>query len=126
MRAGQTARMENLIAHLFLARELAHRAHLRSRSYAEHVALNEFYDAIVNNADTIAEKWQGRTGQLLAIPLLSGDIEAPILDVLKAHVEWIGSQRYIAAPASDTPIQNLIDEAVETYLETIYKLTFLK
>ena len=118
--------MENLIAHLFLARELAHRAHLRSRSYAEHVALGEFYGAIVDHADTITEAWQGRTGELLSIPLLSGSIDQPILDVLKAHVDWIASARYVAAPRDDTPIQNLIDGAVEAYLSTIYKLTFLK
>lgn len=118
--------MENLIAHLFLARELAHRAHLRTRSYAEHMALGSFYDAIVDHADAITEAWQGQTGELLSIPMLSGSIDQPILDVLKAHVEWIASQRYVAAPIDNTPIQNLIDAAVETYLSTIYKLTFLK
>lgn len=118
--------MENLIAHLFLARELAHRAHLRTSSYSEHMALGDFYDAIVGKADAIAEAWQGLTGQLLAIPMLSGDVNQPILEVLKAHVEWIASQRYVAAPLTETAIQNLIDEAVEAYLSTIYKLTFLK
>lgn len=118
--------MDSLIAHLFLARELAHRAHLRTRSYAEHVALASFYDAIIGHADTIAEAWQGKTGELLSIPMLPGDPEADILATLKNHVEWIGSARYVAASREDTPIQNLIDAAVETYLSTIYKLTFLK
>lgn len=118
--------MENLIAHLFLARELAHRAHLRTRSYAEHMALGDFYAAIVDHADAITEAWQGKTGELLTIPLLSGDPEADILETLKNHVEWIASARYVAAPREDTPIQNLIDAAVEVYLSTIYKLTFLK
>jgi len=118
--------MDNLIAHLFLARELAHRAHLASRSYSEHMALGAFYDAIIDHADAIAEAWQGRTLELLKIPMLSGDPEADILETLKQHVEWIGSARYIAAPREDTAIQNLIDAAVETYLSTIYKLTFLK
>lgn len=120
--------MENLIAHLFLARELAHRAHLKATgpgSYAAHMALGDFYNAIVDNADSIAEAWQGRSGQLLDIPMLAGDTSAPILTVLQAHVDWIASQRYIAAPKDDTPIQNLIDTAVETYLTAIYKLTFL-
>jgi hypothetical protein len=118
--------MENLIAHLFLARELAHRAHLRTRSYAEHIALGDFYASIVDHADAIAEAWQGKTGELLTIPFLSGDPEAEILETLKKHVEWIAVARYVAAPRDDTPIQNLIDGAVEAYLSTIYKIQFLK
>lgn len=118
--------MENLIAHLFLARELAHRAHLRSQSYSEHVALNDFYDEIVESADAIAEAWQGQTGTLISIPMLTGDQSIPIIDVLRSHVDWIGSQRYLAAPRENSPIQNLIDAAMEVYLKTIYKLQFLR
>lgn len=114
--------MEDLIAHLFLARELAHRAHLRTRSYAQHMALGAFYDAIVDAADTLAEAYQGRFGLMGTIPVLTGDPEAPILDALKAHVDWIASQRYRAVAMEDTAIQNLIDEAVAVYLSAIYKL----
>ena len=43
------------IALLFLARDLAHRAHLRTRSYAEHMALGAFYEGIIPLADEFAE-----------------------------------------------------------------------
>ena len=59
----------NLIALLFLARDLTHRAHLKTNSYAQHVALNEFYDAIVGFADTFAETYQGMKGIIANIPL---------------------------------------------------------
>lgn len=117
--------MEELLAHLFLARELTHRAHLATRSYASHMALGDFYDDIDDAADAIAEAYQGRFGLLGQIPILTADQGAPILDVLKRHVEWIASQRYIAVAESETPIQNLIDEAVAVYLRAIYKLEFL-
>ncbi len=51
-----------LIALLFFARDVTHREHLKTTSYAQHVALNEFYEAIVGNADSIAEAYQGRNG----------------------------------------------------------------
>ncbi|MBF9235581.1 DUF5856 family protein [Microvirga alba] len=117
--------MENLIAHLFLARELAHRAHLQTRSFAQHVALGDFYGAIGDRADAIAEAYQGRFGVLLSVPMLTGNPDAPIIDTLRAHVEWISSQRYVAVSRDETAIQNLIDEAVGAYLSTIYKLQFL-
>jgi hypothetical protein len=121
--------MNNLIAHLFLARELTHRAHLAATgdgSFASHMALGEFYPAIGDLADTLTETWQGYTGELLTIPMLYGDVTAPILDVLKAHRDWIGLQRYVAAPPDNSMIQNIIDEIVQQYSHTIYKLTFLK
>lgn len=121
--------MNNLIAHLFLARELTHRAHLRATgdgSFAAHMALGEFYPAIGDFADTLTETWQGYTGALLEIPMLYGDTSTPILEILTAHREWIASQRYVAAPAENTMIQNIIDEVVQQYSHTIYKLTFLK
>lgn len=118
--------METLIAHLFLARELAHRAHLKARTYSVHMALGDFYNAIGEHADSITEAYQGRFGVLLDIPILTGNQDSPILETLRAHVEWLGSQRYIAVAREETAIQNMIDEAVGAYLSTIYKLTFLQ
>ena len=60
--------METLIAHLFLARELAHRAHLKATgpgSDAAHRALRDFYDEIVEKADAIAEAY-GKTKGILS------------------------------------------------------------
>lgn len=116
--------MGELIALLFLARELAHREHLRTRSYAAHVALDGFYHEIVEKADAIAEAWQGEKG-LLDIPMLDNNAKGDIVKILQGHVAWIKDNRYEVAPKDDTPIQNLIDEAVETYLSTLYKLRFL-
>ena len=43
--------MEKTIAMLFLSRDLAHAAHLRTDSLAEHQALGTFYSSIVDLAD---------------------------------------------------------------------------
>jgi hypothetical protein len=117
--------MENLIATLFLARELAHREHLRTRSYAQHMALGEFYDEIVEHADAIAEAWQGRFGLMTDIPMLVNTVQGDIVAVLQSHVDWIAANRYSACPREEMAIQNLIDEAVGTYLSALYKLRFL-
>lgn len=111
-----------LIAILFLSREVAHREHLNTKSFAQHMALGSFYDDIIDNADAIAEAYQGRHGLIGKIPMLTEDINGDIADVLEKHLGMIEKLRYTAVEKSDTAIQNLIDTAVETYLSTLYKL----
>ena len=56
---------------LFLARDIAHRIHLKTLSFAEHKTLNEFYEAIVPLADDFAQQYQGRYAIRLDIPYRS-------------------------------------------------------
>ncbi len=118
-----------LVGTLFVAREYAHRAHLSitgTGSYAKHVALGEFYTAIIESADSITEACQGRYDSIIEIPYLpmpTGDDCADVLEKLMDDVEKI---RYDAVDKKDTPIQNLIDEAVGIFLSTLYKLRKLK
>ena len=55
--------MEKLISLLFLARDLAHREHLRTDSFSAHMALNEFYNEIIERADAIAEAIDARSAE---------------------------------------------------------------
>jgi hypothetical protein len=118
-----------LVATMFLSREMAHRAHLAATgvgSFSKHMALGEFYPAIIEIADSITEAYQGRHS-LIEIPYL----EAPedynkIIEILEKHLEDIEGLRYAAVDKKDTPIQNLIDEAVGIYLSALYKLKNLE
>ena len=118
--------MEKLISLLFLARDIAHREHLRTDSFAQHMALGEFYGEIIDNADAIAEAYMGSYGVLKDFPIQASLSSTPIIKELERHVTWIDENRYKACDKDDTPIQNLIDAAVETYLSTLYKLKRLK
>jgi len=116
-----------LLAIMFLSRDMAHRAHWKTKSYSQHVALGSFYDEIVDNADAIAEAYQGRYYVINDIPILTDDGEkTEIADVLESHMEDIEKLRYMACDKEDSPLQNLIDAAIETYLSTLYKLRNLK
>lgn len=114
------------VALLFLARDIAHRVHLKTRSFSEHKALNEFYDEIVGHADDFAEAYQGCYEELLNIPLLTNEYKGSIIEVLKKQRDWIETNRAAICPRDKTALQNIIDEAVALYDKTIYKLTFLK
>lgn len=57
---------------LFAARDKAHMLHLATKSFAEHKALNELYDALLDHADKMAESYQGKHGIVdLCIPAAS-------------------------------------------------------
>jgi hypothetical protein len=118
-----------LVATMFLSREMAHRAHLAvtgTGSFAKHSALGEFYPAIIEIADSITEAYQGRHS-LIEIPYLDApDDYTDIINILELHLEDIEEMRYNAVDKKDSAIQNLIDEAVGTYLSALYKLKNLK
>lgn len=117
-----------LVGTMFLAREYAHRAHLRVTgpgSFAAHSALGEFYEAIIDNADSITEAYQGRHG-IIEIPYLPMPKQEDYVAVLETLLDDIEKLRYDAVDKKDTAIQNLIDTAVETFLSTLYKLKNLR
>ena len=114
-----------LIGTLFLARDLAHIEHLRTRSYAQHMALDGFYNGIIDLADSLTETYQGRYRKLISIQLSANKGEADIANLLDAQREWIHSYRYEAIPKEETALQNIIDEIEALYMSTVYKLTFL-
>ena len=111
---------------LFLARDVAHRAHLKTRSFSQHSALGEFYNEVIDLADSFAEACQGRYNELLDIPLLDNDYEGEIASVLKQQLDWIQKNREKVCSRKETALQNIIDEVEALYYSTLYKLNFLE
>ena len=114
---------------LFLARDVAHSVHLNVKgigSFAKHMALNEFYDNIVDLADKFAEAYQGRHGLIGPIVLMSAKKTGNIVDFIKGSLKDIEDARYEVCDKSDTALQNIIDEIVGQYLSTLYKLQNLQ
>jgi hypothetical protein len=110
---------------LFLARDVAHSVHLNTRSFSKHMALNEFYDNIVDLADKFAEAYQGRHGLIGPITLQGAKKTVNIMEFLQDSLSEVESARYKVCEKTDTAIQNIIDEIVGQYLSTLYKLKFL-
>jgi hypothetical protein len=110
---------------LFLARDVAHSVHLNTRSYSKHVALNIFYERIIGVADDFAEAYQGRNGLIGPITLNSAKKTANIIEFLQDSLAQIEAARYEVCDESDSTLQQLIDNIIEVYLRTLYKLKFL-
>ncbi len=115
--------LEELVARVFYARNVAHFEHWRSEGvggYARHKALGKFYEDVISALDTLVEAYQG------AFELI-GPIKAPktkandILLILTEDAAWI-EKNHEAICKGNRAVANLIDGVTGVYLSTIYKL----
>lgn len=115
-----------LVARCFQARTDAHIAHLMTRSYAEHKALDEFYSGVVDLADSFAEAATGRYG-ILDFPQImprhkDSTYDKPVT-IPKGLRTWLDANREKCT--DDSELQNMIDEIIALCSSTVYKLDFL-
>jgi RNA binding exosome subunit len=113
---------EEFVSMALLGRDLAHLAHWKTKSYAEHKALNEFYDGVLELIDTFVEQYQGYYGKRMAIELKAKQSD-DIREVLEQQCEWIEMYRYQVCEREDSAMQNTIDEILRMYQTTAYLLT---
>lgn len=114
-----------LVGQCFAARTAMHVAHLQSTSFAEHVALGDFYDEIASIADGFIESYMGITGQMVSIPMFTPSSYASPTGFLCSLQEWLTQNRSEAAEGH-TELENIIDEALGLVDRTCYKLKFLR
>jgi hypothetical protein len=110
---------------LFLGRDVAHSVHLNTRSFSKHKALQKFYELIIEAADDFAEAYQGRHGLIGPITLMSSKKTTNIIEFLESQLAEIEANRYEVVDKTDMALQQLIDNIIEVYLRTLYKLRFL-
>jgi hypothetical protein len=88
------------------------------------MALNTFYDEIIDLADSLAESWMGRNlTKIGEIPVITAPKGEPLV-VIKRLLEVVRDTRDFCA--DDTMLSNIIDEIEQLFTSTIYKLRFLK
>lgn len=118
--------MEEIISILFHSRTQAHVFHLGTDSYAQHVALQKYYDGIVALADGLAEAWQGKYGKI-QFKAVNGIEQYNGLESVIAYFEKI--LKIIEEKRKgikESYIQNLIDGLEELIYSTLYLLKELK
>lgn len=116
--------IEQLVPKVFAARNAAHLAHWSTGSYAQHVALGDFYGGVVDLLDKLVEAYQGNFGKI-KVEELEDDEQGEVLAMLDRDVVWISDNR--TQIANGVPaLENIVDELTGLYLSTIYKLRNLK
>lgn len=118
--------IEQLVSRVFYTRDAAHLAHWRTKSFAQHEALGEFYGTIVGDLDAIVEAFQGCFDLIAKVPPRPGPREVDdMVQHLMEEVEWIDENRERISK-DFSAIENLVDTLSATYLSALYKLRNLK
>lgn len=112
------------ISTLLASAPQAHIYHLTTGSYAGHKALNEYYDGIVDLADSLAESIQGKVGILTGYSCTVSFNETDPIKFLSGLLAYVKTTR--KSVLQDTYIQNQIDGVEELLYSTLYKLKQLK
>ena len=115
-----------MVCNILHSRNQAHVFHLQTQSFAEHKALNDYYDGVVALFDGIVESYQGKYGIIKNYKTFK--IEQyrngkktisyfeRLLDIIEENRDSV----------DDSYLQNQIDTVQELINSTIYKLRFLK
>jgi hypothetical protein len=108
---------------LFHSATVTHFMHLQTKSFAQHMALGEYYDAIVELADKWAEAYQGCYDIITGYPKDFHLATEPVkyLTQIKDFVDDIRKDL-----PSESQLQNIVDEIADQIDSTLYKLRFLK
>lgn len=112
-----------MIVRLFHARTAAHIAHFQTNSYAQHKALNDFYDAIVGVTDEWVECYQGLFGIIGEYPTIAVPQGKPA-DWIDSLRQWLKKNRD-ACCQGETLLENLHDNIQAVCAQTVYKLRCL-
>jgi hypothetical protein len=108
---------------LFQARDFAHKAHLETKSYAQHKALGSYYDDILGLTDSLVESYFGKYGiQKIEIGQVKPQDVVEYFEDLANFIE----QAHASVNKKDTWVQNQLDEVLATTYSLLYKLKNLK
>ena len=123
--------VSKFISKLLESREMAQVYHWTVKgdmgSHAAHLALQTYYEEVIEFIDDIVEIYQGQYGLIEGYDIIdtTDSKSKDRLDYFKEAVEFVKSER-TCIKAEDTHIHNIIDEVIALQYKTIYKLTYNK
>ena len=101
----------------------AHLLHLQTKSYAEHKALQGYYDKLPDAIDSLIEQYQGAYQKIIEYPNMYEPPKADALQEITSIRDFIVANR--AVVGDYTSLQNEVDALLSIVESTMYKLTFL-
>lgn len=112
-----------LVARCFAVRTASHLSHLASRSYSEHMALQTFYEEILEATDEFAEVYMGVFGHISSWPAVKPPTgkAAAYISALADWLEEYGPE----CAEKNSALQSLIDVISTSCAQALYRLRFL-
>lgn len=114
--------LTELVMDLLHSAIVTHIMHWQTTSYAQHVALGEFYQAIPDLVDAVVEAYQGKNNVILSkfpTEMESYEDMTPL-----NYMEYLNQELYESRGlfGDDSEIQNLVDAIADLIDSTMYKL----
>lgn len=107
---------------LMNSRTQAHAFHLMTNSFAQHKALQAYYEGIVPLLDAWAEAYMGKYGRLRRVSVNKRFMKDP--SKAKAYFKSLLTRvRAVRLPRGDTYLKNIQDEITALIRSTIYMLS---
>lgn len=122
---NNTSDYVEMISLLLHSRNQVHILHLQTKSYAEHKALNEYYDEIVDLVDGLVESYQGKYDILKGYKSYDIQEYKSTESTIKYLKDLCDKVTKLRKCCDDSYIQNQIDNVCELINSTLYKLRFL-
>lgn len=115
---------------LFESREKSHIFHLQAKgsesSLVTHLALETYYDDIVDLIDDLIEIYQGQYGIVEGYEILAkGETPNDVIEYFEELALIITKDKNCISN-EDTHLHSIIDDIVSLIYKTLYKLKFLK
>ena len=107
---------------LMNSRTQAHAFHLMTNSFAQHKALQAYYEGIVPLLDAWAEAYMGKYGRLRRVSVNKRFMKDP--SKAKAYFKSLLTRvRAVRLPRGDAYLKNIQDEITALIRSTIYMLS---
>jgi hypothetical protein len=106
---------------LMNSREQAHAFHLTTNSYAQHKALQNYYEGIVPLLDSWAEAYMGKYGRLKRVTVNKRYMSDP--KKARAYFKSLITRIRLVKLPKDSYLKNIQDEIVALIRSTMYMLT---
>jgi hypothetical protein len=106
---------------MFHARNAAHIAHWKTKSYAEHKALGHYYEDVIEKLDDLIEAYQGTFGIIGSV----AEQEKNVSKMIHDDIIWLNENRGKVAQGVPA-LENIVDELTGMHMRTLYKLENLR
>jgi len=116
----------SLVSLLLDSQRQIHIFHLQTKSFAEHKALQDYYDAIGDIVDSLVESYQGKYGIITGWKSFQSQDYQSTEQVINYFKTISNEIKSVYEIVKDSYIQNQLDEIEQLINSTLYKLRFLK
>jgi hypothetical protein len=119
-------KFQETISKLLHSRTQSHIFHLQSSSYAEHEALNDYYDDIVDLIDELVESYQGEYEVLKKYDNYTLNMYKNTQQVISFFEKLTEDVEDLRSVTDGNFLQGKLDDVLELINSTLYKLKNLK